>query len=164
MITALLALAALGAVVAYSVATGGRLAGLAIAGGAAAVLLLLGALLLRLASLLPWATLLAGAAYLVGREGRDLVDSWASVVGVLLLLTVELGTWSVEHDARIRTQRSLALRRVGTLAGLCAAALFVDFILLGTAAVSASAGVLLAAAGVAAAVAAVAMVLRLVRA
>ena len=120
--------------------------------------------MLRLPSLLPWAALGAGVAYLIGREGRDLVDGWASVVGVLLLLAVELGTWSVEHDARIRTQRALLIRRAGTLAGLGAAALFVDFLLLGTAAVSASAGVLLAAAGVAAAVAAVAMVLRLVRA
>lgn len=133
------------------------------AAGAPALALLLAALALRLPSLLPWAALCAGVAYLIGREGRDLVDGWASVVGVLLLLAVELGTWSVEHDPRIRTERALLLRRAGTLAALCAAALFVDFLLLGTAAVSASAGVLLAAAGVAAAVAAVAMVLRLLR-
>lgn len=133
------------------------------AAGAPALALLLAALALRLPSLLPWAALCAGVAYLIGREGRDLVDGWASVVGVLLLLAVELGTWSVEHDPRIRTERALLLRRAGTLVALCAAALFVDFLLLGTAAVSASAGVLLAAAGVAAAVSAVAMVLRLLR-
>ena len=150
--------------VAYSIASGGRFAALALAAGAVAVALLLVSLVVRLPSLLPWAALLAGVAYLIGREGRDLVDGWASVVGVLLLIAVELGTWSIEHDARIRTERSLVLRRTATLAGLGAAALFVDFILLGTAAVSASAGVLLAAAGVAAAVAAIAMVLRLVRA
>ena len=159
----MLAVAALVAVLAYAIASAGRFGGLAVAASVPALGLLLAALVARLPSLLPWAVLCAGVAYLIGREGRELVDGWASVVGVLLLLSVELATWSVEHDARIRTQRALVLRRSATLAGLCAAALFVDFILLGTAAVSASAGVLLAAAGVAAAVASVAIVLRLVR-
>jgi hypothetical protein len=160
----LLSLAALGAASAYAIASTGRFTGLAVAASVPALALLLAALLLRLPSLLPWAAFFVGVAYLIGRVGQDLVDGWASAVGVLILLAVELGAWSIEHDARIRTQRALVLRRAGTLTALCAAALFVDFILLGTAAVSASAGVLLAAAGVAAAVAAVAMVLRLLRA
>lgn len=148
---------------AYAIAAGGRFAGLAAAAGALALTLLLAALVLRWQTVVPWAVLAAGVAYLVGREGRELVDGWASVVGVLLLLAAELATWSTEHDARIRTQSSLVARRALILASLCAAALLSDFILLGLAAVSASAGVLLAAAGVAAAVSAVAIVLRLVR-
>jgi hypothetical protein len=69
----------------------------------------------------------------------------------------------MEHDARIKAERALVARRVATLAGLVAAALLVNFILLGTAGLAASASVLLAAVGVAAAVAAVAVVLRLLR-
>ena len=87
-----------------------------------------------------------------------------TVVGVLLLLAAELASWSIEHDARIRTEPALALRRAATLAALCVAALLVNVMLLGTAGVAAGAGVLLAAVGVAAAVTAVAIVLRLVRA
>lgn len=126
--------------------------------------LLTGGLLLRLPSALPWSVLLVAAAYLVGREGSSVVDGLAAVVGVLLLVSAELGFWSIEHHARIRTEPRLALRRLTVLGALVSCALLVDFILLGTAAVSASAGVLLAAVGVAAAVAAVAIVLRLVRA
>jgi hypothetical protein len=85
------------------------------------------------------------------------------VVGVLLLLAAELALWSIDHNARIRSERSLTARRIVTLVGLAAAALLVNFMLLATAAVSASSGLILAAAGVAAAVAAVSMVLRLAR-
>ena len=67
------------------------------------------------------------------------------------------------HDARIQAERSLVVRRIATLAGLVASALLVNFILLGTAGLAASASVLLAAVGVAAAVASVAVVLRLLR-
>ena len=81
-----------------------------------------------------------------------------------LLLAAELASWSIEHDARIRSEPSLIVRRDATLAGSTAVALLVNFVLLATAAVSASAGILLAAVGVAAAVTAVAVVLRLVRA
>jgi len=119
---------------------------------------------LRWPSTVAWAVLAAGVAYVVGREGRPLVDGWAAVVGAALLVAAELASWSIEHDARIRTQRTLVLRRAATLSALVLAALVVDFLLLGTAAIAASAGVLLAAVGVAAAVAAVATVLRLVRA
>ena len=149
--------------VAYAVAAGGRFAGIAAIPGAFALAVLLVAIVLRWPALLPWAVLAAGLAYLVGREGRSLVDGWAAVVGVALLVSAELASWSVEHDARIRTQRSLVVRRALVLGALVAAALLVNFLLLGTAAVAASAGVLLAAVGVAAAVSAVAIVLRLLR-
>jgi archaellum biogenesis protein FlaJ (TadC family) len=107
--------------------------------------------------------LATGAGYLIGREGRAVVDGWAAVVGVLLLLSAELASWSIEHDARIRTERRLLARRIGTLATLTVGALLVNFLLLGAAALSAPAGVVLAAAGVGAAVLAVGVVLRLVR-
>lgn len=131
------------------------------AGGLA--LLVLG-LVLRWPTTIPWAILFVGGGYLLARAGNAVVDGWAAVIGVLLLLAAELASWSIEHDARIAAERAVVLRRIVTLGALVAAALLVNFILLGTAGVSASSGVLLAAVGVAAAVAAVAVVLRLVRA
>ena len=70
----------------------------------------------------------------------------------------------MEHDARIKTEPALVMRRAATLGRLVAGALFVNFVLLGAAGLAASAGVLLAAVGVAASVAAVAVVLRMLRA
>lgn len=126
-------------------------------------MLLIG-LLLRRPFTIPWSIMLVAAAYLVGREGSAVVDGLAAVIGALLLLSAELASWSIEHDTRIQTEPSLAVRRLAIIGVLVAGALLVDFILLGTAAVSAGAGVLVAAVGVAAAVAAVAVVLRMVRA
>ncbi len=108
--------------------------------------------------------LLTGAAYLVGREGSSIVDGGAAIVGAVLLLAAELASWSIEHDTRIHTEPRLVTRRAATVALLVTGALLVNFLLLGAAAVSASAGLVLAVAGVAAAVAAVAIVLRMVRA
>ena len=156
------ALVALGGAGAYATAAGGRLAGIALAGAILSLALLFLGLILRWPNTIPWALVLAAAGYVATRGGEPLVDGWASVVGVLLLLTAELASWSIEHDARIRTEPALMLRRVATIAGLCAVALLVNFILLAAAAVSSSAGIPIAAAGVAAAVTAVATVLRLV--
>jgi hypothetical protein len=163
-ITALGAIAALVAAIAYVATGGGRFAAPGAAVGALGLGLLLLGLVLRWPTTIPWSILLVGGGYLLAREGNDIVDGWAAAIGVLLLLGAELASWSIEHDARIAAERSLVLRRVATLTALVAAALFVNFMLLATAGVSASAGVLLAAVGVAAAVAAVAVVLRLLRA
>jgi len=146
------------------VAAGGTLQGLAVAAGVVSLLLLAAGLVLRWPALVPWAILLAATAYLITREGHAVVDGWAAVVGVALLLAAELASWSIEHDRRIRAERSLVVHRVATLGALAAGALLVNFVLLAAAAVTASSGVLLAAVGVAAAVAAVAVVLRLARA
>lgn len=159
----MLSLGALAVVLAYAVATAGRLAPLADAAAALGAALLAAAIAARWPLLVPWSVLSAGAAYLVGREGKAVVDGWAAVIGVLLLVAAELAGWSIAHDARIRAERSLTVRRVATLVVLTAVALLVNFLLLGMAAVAASSGVLLAAAGVCAAVAAVAIVLRLAR-
>jgi hypothetical protein len=126
--------------------------------------MLASAIALRWPNLIPWAVLATGGGYLVGREGNSVVDGWAAVVGVLVLLSAELATWAIEHDARIHTEARLLLRRIATLGALTIAALFVNFLLLGTAALSAPSGILLAAAGVCASVLAVAVVLRLLRA
>ena len=121
-------------------------------------------LVLRWPATIPWAVVVTGGGYVATRHGASLVDAWSSAVGVLLLLTAELASWSMEHDTRIRTEPALVVRRIGTLVALALAALLLDFLLIGAAAVSSSAGLLIAAAGAAAAVSAVAVVLRLVRA
>jgi hypothetical protein len=131
--------------------------------GAFGLVLLVAGLVLRWPMTIPWAVLIVGGGYLLGREGNPVVDGWAAAIGVLLLLAAELASWSIDHDARIAAERSLVVRRVVTLAALILSALIVNFLLLGTAGLSASAGVLLAAIGVAAAVTAVAVVLRLLR-
>jgi hypothetical protein len=162
LITGAGALAALAAAGTYATAAGGSLAGVALAGTIVALVLLTLGLVLRWPNTIPWALVFAAAGYVVTRSGESLVDGWAAVVGVLLLLSAELASWSIEHDARIRAEPALVVRRIATIAGLAALALLTNFILLAAAAVASSAGVLLAAAGVAAAVTAVATVLRLV--
>lgn len=164
MITAVGALLALAATVLYVLGNGDHLASIgAVLGGIGVVVLALG-LMLRWPTAISWAVLLAGAGYLVGRLGTSTVDGWAAVVGVLLLAAAELGSWSIDHDARIHAEPSFVVRRIATLAALLAAAVLVNFLLLGTAGVGAPESVLLVAVGVAAAVLAVAVVLRLARA
>ena len=163
MITGVAALAALAAAVAYAVAAAGRLEPVSLGLGATSVALLVVGLAVRLPGTIPWALLLAAAAYLAGIQGRGAVYGGAAAIGVALLLAAELASWSLDHDARIRSERALVVRRAVTLAALAAAALFVNFMLLAAAAVTAAAGVAVAAVGVAAAVTAVAIVLRLVR-
>jgi hypothetical protein len=162
-ITGLGSLVALAAAGAYSTLAAPSLGGVALAGCVAGLVVLAAGLILRWPATIPWAILLTGAGYVATRHGTSLVDPWSTVVGVLLLVTAELASWSVEHDARIRAEPALVLRRLLTIGSLVAAALLLDFILLAAAAVSASAGLLVAAAGAAAAVTAVAVVLRLVR-
>jgi hypothetical protein len=162
-ITALGALAALAVTDLYVLASGGRFAATGAAAGAVGLAVLAGGLVVRWPLTIPWAILFTGGGYLIAREGNAAVDGWAAVIGVLLLLAAELASWSIEHDARIKAERALVVRRIATLAGLVGAALLVNFILLATAGLAASASVLLAAVGVAAAVASVAVVLRLLR-
>jgi hypothetical protein len=164
LITALGAVAALGASIAYVAGSGGRLATVGAVLGGFGLALLVGGLILRWPVTVPWAILIVGGGYLLATEGNPVVDGWAAAIGVLLLLAAELASWSIEHDARIEAEPSLVRRRIATLGVLIAAALLVNFLLLATAGVSAASGVLIAAVGVAAAVAAVAVVLRLLRA
>ncbi len=144
-------------------AHGGDLTGLVAGIACLAVVVLLAGLVRRRAVAIPWSVLLAAAAYLVGREGSTVVDGGAAVVGVLLLLSAELASWSIEHDSRIEIERRLVARRAGVIVALVAGALLVNFLLLGAAALTASSGLVVAVAGTIAAVTAVAIVLRLVR-
>jgi len=131
--------------------------------GAIGVVTLLAGIVLRVAPAVPWAVLLVGAGYLTAREHHPVADGWAALVGAALLLAAELASWSIDHDSRIREERALVLRQAATLAALVIAAALVGFVLVGAAAVSTSAGLLLTAVGVAAAVASVGVVLRLLR-
>jgi len=117
----------------------------------------------RFAPLVPWAIGFAGVGYVVGREHHRVVDGWAAVGGAALLLSAELAAWSIAHDRRIREERPVVVRQAVTLALLVAGSALVSFVLVGAAAVSASAGLALTAVGVAAAVGAVSVVLRLLR-
>jgi hypothetical protein len=163
-VTGLGSLLALAGAAAFAVGAGGSFALLADAAAALALVLLAAGLVLRWPSLVPWAVLACAGAYLAGRSGRSGVDGWAAVVGALLLVAAELASWSIDHDARIPSERALVVRRTLTLVALAAAALVANFLLLATSAVSASPGVLLAVVGTTAAVAAVGLVLRLLRA
>jgi hypothetical protein len=121
------------------------------------------ALVLRFPSAVPWAVAVLAATYLAGRTGHARVDGRAAIVGVLLLLSAELASWSIDSDRRIKAERALVVRRAPTWAGLCGVALLANFLLLATSAVSAASGALLATLGTAAAVIAVALVVRLAR-
>ena len=140
---------------------GGRLVLISQGGAAAAMVVLLVALVFRFPSVAPWSVGMLAGSYLAGRTGHATVDGRAAVVGVLLLLSVELASWSVDVDRRIKAERALVVRRAATLLGLCLVALVANFMLLATSAVSASSGALLATLGTAAAVGAVALVVRL---
>ena len=117
----------------------------------------------RFAPAIPWAIAFAGSGYVVGRIGHRTADGWAAVVGAALLLAAELAAWSADNDRRISEDRSLATHRLALLGGLIAAALLAGFVMLGAAAFSASAGIVLSAVGMAAAIAAVGVILRLLR-
>jgi len=163
-ITALGSVAALAAAGADALVHAGKLGGLAGAAAALALALLAFGLVSRFASTIPWAIVLVGSAYLIGREGNPVVDGGAAVVGALLLLSAELASWSIGENPRIQAEASLVIRRAVAIGTLVLGALVVDVLLLGTAAFSGSSGIVLVVVGMAAAVAAVALVLRLVRA
>jgi len=148
---------------AYTAATGGRLALLGESLAYAGALVLAIAAAARLAQVIPWAIALAGTGYVTGRVGHGAADGWAAVVGAGLLLAAELAGWAASHDQRILEERRLLVHRLSLLAGLVAASLLIGFVLVGAAALSASAGILLSGVGMAAAIAAVGVILRLLR-
>jgi hypothetical protein len=153
----------LAGVTAYAFSGGDAVAsaggGLAAAGTVALAI----GILLRFPIAIPWAVMLVGAGYVLARAHHSVVDGWAAVVGSALLLAAELAAWSIASDRRIREERALVVRQSLTVSALVVAAGLVSFVLVGAAAVSATAGLLLTAVGIAAAVGAVAVVLRLVR-
>lgn len=151
------------AVAGYTLSNGGTPARVGAGIAAVGVAALLVAVVFRFGVAVPWAVLLVGAGYLVEREQHGVADGWAAIVGAALLLAAELAFWSVDHDARIREDRALVARQAAILGALVAVAALIGFVLVGAAAISASASLLLTAVGVAAAVASVTVVLRLLR-
>jgi hypothetical protein len=147
----------------YVAAGGGTLAEVGAWLATAGVVVLVLALVFRLSLAIPWAVLLAGAGYVLDREHHVAVDGWACLVGAALLLAAELASWSIGHDGRIVSERRVVTLRATTIAGLVAVSALVGFLLVGAAAVSGSAGLLVTALGVAATVAATGVILRLAR-
>jgi hypothetical protein len=136
------------------------------AGGAVAgvgAVALVAGIVLRFPFAIPWAVLLAGSGYVVARVHHSVADGWAALVGAALLLAAELAAWSIASDGRIREERAVVFRQSAAVAALVAGAALVSFLLVGAAAVSATAGLVLTGLGVAASVGAVAVILRLVR-
>jgi hypothetical protein len=121
------------------------------------------ALLFRWQTLIPWAVGAAGGGYLIGREGRAVVDARAAAIGVLLLLGAELASWSIEHDKRVRAERAVTLWQSANLAGLAIVALAVNAALLEAASLPGGSGLLVTLLGVGAAVAAIGVIARLVK-
>jgi hypothetical protein len=153
---------ALAAVTAYAFSGGDTVAS---AGGAVAgvgTVALAAGLLLRFPVAIPWAVMLAGSGYVLARTHHSVVDGWAAVVGGALLLAAELAAWSLAGDRRIHEERPVVIRQSLTVVALVVSATLVSFVLVGAAAVSATAGLLLTAVGVVAAVCAVGVFLGLV--
>jgi len=130
--------------------------------GVGAVALVAG-IVLRFPFAIPWSVLLVGSGYVLARVHHSVADGWAAIVGAALLLAAELAAWSIASDRRIREERAVLFRQSVTVAALVAGAALVSFLLVGAAAVSATAGLMLTGLGVAASVGAVAVILRLVR-
>ena len=147
----------------YTAVTGGRLAVLGEALAYAGALVIAIAVVGRFASVIPWGIALAGGGYVAGRVGHGTADGWAAGIGAALLLAAELAAWSAAHDRRFTEERPLLVHRLALLGGLLACAALAGFVLMGAAALSASAGILLSAVGMAAAITAVGVILRLLR-
>lgn len=103
-----------------------------------------------------WAVVFGGAGYATGRAGHTSIDTRAVIVGVLLLLTAELATWSMDSRFAIEWQVHARRGAIVTVVAACAAG--VDAFVLGAAGVSVAPSAALAAVGVAAATGAVALV------
>jgi hypothetical protein len=151
------------AVAVYTLSTGGVLARAGAVVAALGLVTLAAGIALRLPATIPWAVLLVGAGYLTARERHASADGWSALVGAALLLSAELASWSIDHDRRIREERSLVVHQALVLGGLVCAAALVGFVFVGAAAIPSSAGLLLTAVGIAAAVASIGVVLRLLR-
>jgi hypothetical protein len=125
---------------------------------ALSLLALLAALAFQRVSPALWAVGFGAGCYMAGRSGHEAVDSRSAFVALLLLLSAELASWSVDASARPRVEWRVQANRVSVLLAITVCSFAADFFVLAGAGISASAGVALAAAGAAAAVAAVALV------
>lgn len=100
----------------YAVAAGDRLREVVLATGAAGLVLMLGALVLRRPSPLPLGLALVAAAYgLYLSLHGGAVDEWAPGVAAALFAAAELGFWSLE-PAQARAELAARTRRIAYLA------------------------------------------------
>jgi hypothetical protein len=153
----------LAGVAVYTEASSGRFSTGGAVLGYAGVVILAACIVTRFAPLVPWAVALTASGYIVGRAGHRSVDGWAAVVGGTLLLAAELASWSIDHDDRIHAERAVHVRRIVLVAGLVIASMLVGFVLVGAAALSTSAGILLSVVGMTAALGSVWVIVRLLR-
>jgi hypothetical protein len=141
-----------------------RLSGVVGGIGLAAVIFLAAALAGRFEGLLPWALVLAGAAYAAFLVIRgSTIDAYAPIYGAGLLLVAELAYWSMEHRRASPPHEGLAVRRGTLVLAGCVGAGGVAGLILAMAELSISGGLWLEALGVAAAVGSVALLARLAR-
>jgi hypothetical protein len=134
----------------------------ALAAGAALVTLAVG-LALRRRSPIPAAVVLLGAAYAVSVESRGAeIDGASVIVAAALLVTAELGYWSVE-SALVPPEPGLTPARLGVLTALVGASLLAGTLLLATTAIAVPSTWVMVGAGVLAATGALALSARLAR-
>ena len=127
--------------------------------GALALLILLIGLAARWSGALTVALVVLGAQQAARLElGSDAFDEWAPLTAAALLLCAELAWWSIEPRVPAWAQQDLAVRRLATIVGLCAAGAAVGAVMLVAAGASLSGGVGLELVGIVAATAAVAIV------
>lgn len=130
----------------------------------AALLVLLSGLVLGWTPLLPLSVLLLGGLYAAQLRIDDAaLDGSAAVVAAGLLLTAELGYWSLDARDRIDADPGMALRRLATVAGLGIGAAVVSELVLVLADVVSGRGLALDVVGAAAATAALLVVALLAR-
>lgn len=125
---------------------------------ALSLLALFAALAFRRVSPAIWAVAFGAGCYMAGRSGHNAVDSRSALVGLLLLLSAELASWSADASARLHVEWRVHAQRAAVLLAIALCSLAADFFVLAGAGIAASADLALAGAGTAAAVAAVALV------
>jgi hypothetical protein len=158
LITGLAAIAALVGADTYGLAARGKYELAELACAALSLLALCAALAFHRVSPAIWAAAFGAGCYLAGRSGHNAVDSRSALVGLLLLLSAELASWSVDSSARLHVEWRVHAQRAVVLLAIAVCSLAADFFVLAGAGISASGEVAVAAAGSAAAVAAVALV------
>jgi hypothetical protein len=135
-----------------------------LAGGGAALAVLLAGLILR------WSAALAVGVGLLGAQqatrlalGPEAVDEATPLIATGLLLVAELAWWSVEPRVPAWGQLGVLARRLGTLVLTCVAALAVSAVVVVAAGAPVNGGTLLELVGVVAAAAALALVAAVAR-
>ncbi|HEY2327806.1 MAG TPA: hypothetical protein VGH52_10010 [Gaiellaceae bacterium] len=157
-VTAIASLAALAGANLFGLVAHGKYASLEPAFAALSLALLLLGLGLRRIWPTLWAVALAGASYAIGRAGHPTIDTRAAIVGVLLLVTTELASWSIDAQPRFTIEWRVHARRGTIVATVVACAAGVDAFVLAAAGVEVTPSVALAAVGSAAAAGAIALV------